>query len=64
MGHSLGGLMVMQTIVHQQDLFNAFIAIEAAIWWDNHKILKEAKAATKNNSYAKKTMFLAIANRM
>lgn len=64
MGHSLGGLMVMQAIVHHKDLFNAYIAIDAAIWWDNHKILKEAKATIEKNSFAKRSLFLAIANRM
>lgn len=64
MGHSLGGLMVMQAMVHHKNLFNAYIAIDAAIWWDNHKILNEAKAAIEKESYAKRTLFLAIANRM
>ena len=63
-GHSLGGLMVMQAMVHHKDLFNVYIAIDAAIWWDNHKILEEAKAAIEKDSYEKRTLFLAIANRM
>jgi len=32
MGHSLGGLMVVHTMVHHKDLFNGYIAIEPAIW--------------------------------
>lgn len=64
MGHSLGGLMVMHTLVHHTDLFNAYIPIDAAIWWDDHKILKEAKLAFEKNNSENKTLFLAIANRM
>lgn len=64
MGHSLGGLMVMHTLVHHTDLFNAYVPIDAAVWWDDHKILKEAKLALKKNNYENKTLFLAIANRM
>ena len=64
MGHSLGGLMVIQTIVHHKDLFNGYISMDPAIWWDNHKVLNDAKAAIEKNSYSKKTLFLAIANRM
>lgn len=64
MGHSLGGLMVMHTFVHHTDLFNAYIPIDAAIWWDDHKILKEAKLVLEKNNYENKTLFLAIANRM
>jgi uncharacterized protein len=64
MGHSLGGLMVMHTLVHHTDLFNAYVPIDAALWWDDHKILKEAKLAFEKNNYENKTLFLAIANRM
>jgi predicted alpha/beta superfamily hydrolase len=64
MGHSLGGLMVMQTLVHHKDLFNAYISIDAAIWWDNHKLLNESKPALEKSNYQDKTLFLAIANRM
>ena len=54
----------MQTMVHHKNLLNGYIAIDAAIWWDNHKILNEAKNAFEKDSYEKKTLFLAIANRM
>lgn len=64
MGHSLGGLMVVHTMVQHKDLFNAYIAIEPSIWWDNHKVLTEANAAIEKSSYANKTLFLAIANHM
>src|SRR6218665_2170465 len=64
LGHSLGGLMVMHTLVHHKDLFNAYISIDAAIWWDNHKVLKESKLALKKNNYDNKSLFLTIANRM
>ncbi len=64
MGHSLGGLMAMQAMVHHQDLFNAYILIDAAIWWDNHRVLTESKVALGKNTYESKTLFLAMANRM
>lgn len=64
MGHSLGGLMVIHTLVHHKDLFNAYIPIDAAIWWDDHKIVKEAKLVLEKDNYENKTLLLAIANRM
>ena len=64
MGHSLGGLMVIHTLVHHKDLFNAYISIDAAAWWDDHKIVKEAKIALEKNNFENKKLFLAIANRM
>jgi uncharacterized protein len=64
MGHSLGGLMVVHTMVHHKELFNGYIAIEPAIWWDNHKALKEANSAIEKHSYANRKLFLALANHM
>jgi predicted alpha/beta superfamily hydrolase len=64
MGHSLGGLMIMQTLVHHKDLFNAYISIDAAIWWDNHKILQESKLALHTEVYQNKSLFITVANRM
>jgi hypothetical protein len=56
--------MAMHTLVHHTDIFNAYVPIDAALWWDNHKILKEAKLVFEKNNYENKTLFLAIANRM
>ncbi|WP_336514441.1 alpha/beta hydrolase-fold protein [Pollutibacter soli] len=64
MGHSLGGLTVMNTLVHHKDLFNAYVSIDASLWWDNHSLLNESKAALTANNFADKKLFLAIANRM
>ncbi|WP_071781074.1 alpha/beta hydrolase-fold protein [Adhaeribacter aquaticus] len=63
-GHSLGGLMVMQTMAHNKDMFNGYIAIDAAIWWDKHRVLDESKSALGKGGYEGKTLFLAMANRM
>jgi len=64
MGHSLGGLMVIHSLVHHPDLFNAYISIDAALWWDGHRIINESKVDIPKNNYENKTLFLTIANRM
>lgn len=63
-GHSLGGLTVINTLVNQPRLFNAYVSLEAALWWDNQKLVKEAKQVLPTANYKDKTLFLAIANRM
>lgn len=63
-GHSVGGLTVMNTLIHHKDLFNAYVSIDASLWWDKHLLLNESKAALTVNNYADKKLFLAIANRM
>jgi predicted alpha/beta superfamily hydrolase len=63
-GHSVGGLTVMNALIHQPNLFNAYVSLDGALWWDNQKIVKEAKPALANNNYKGKTLFIAMANRM
>ena len=63
-GHSVGGLTVINTLIHHKDYFNAYVSIDASLWWDKHKLLKESKSVLTTNNYADKKLFLAIANRM
>jgi predicted alpha/beta superfamily hydrolase len=63
-GHSLGGLTVMNTLLHKPALFNSYVSLEASLWWDNQKPVKEAKTILPAQNYKGKTLFIAIANRM
>lgn len=64
MGHSVGGLTVINTLLHHKDFFNAYVSIDASLWWDKHKLLKESKTVLATDNYTNKRLFLAIANRM
>jgi len=61
-GHSLGGLTVMYNLVHHPDLFNAYIAIDPSMSWDDQRLLNEARSALTAPQLADKSLFLAIAN--
>lgn len=63
-GHSLGGLTVMNTFLHQPDLFNSYVSLDGSLWWDNQKTVKEAKTILPAQNYKGKTLFMALANRM
>jgi len=63
-GHSLGGLMVINTLVNHPDLFSAYIAIDPSMWWDDRKLLQETESVLARQSFKGKTLFLAIANTM
>jgi uncharacterized protein len=63
-GHSFGGLTVMQTFVHHTNLFNSFICIDPSMWWDKQILLKESKKVLSNNKYQGTSLFLGIANTM
>jgi len=61
-GHSFGGLTVMNTLIHHTNLFKAYVAIDPAMSWDNQKLLKETKKALATNTYSGVSLFLGIAN--
>ncbi len=63
-GHSFGGLTVINTLTHHTKLFNDYVAIDPAMSWDNQKLLKETKNALANNKYSGISLFLGIANTM
>jgi predicted alpha/beta superfamily hydrolase len=61
-GHSLGGLAVMQTFVHHNDLCNSYICIDPSMWWDNEKLLKETQKVLAEKKFDGKSLYLGIAN--
>ncbi len=63
-GHSFGGLLVMNTLMHHPNLFNSYVAIDPSMWWEKQQFLSQTKAAFEKQTFAGKTLFLAIANTM
>ncbi len=61
-GHSLGGLFAINTLIHTPDLFNNYIAIDPSLWWDDTKLLKEAKQRLSNRDFKNQSLYVAIAN--
>ena len=63
-GHSLGGLTVVNALINYSGLFNAYIAIDPSLWWDNKKLLKQAQQQLPTLNLSKKSLFVAFANNM
>ena len=63
-GHSLGGLLVINTLIHHPNLFNAYVAIDPSMWWANQQLLNTAKQLIPSQQYAAKALFVGIANTM
>ena len=63
-GHSLGGLMSVYTMINHTCLFNAYVAIDPTMIWDNKKILNETGKALEQNNFGGSSLYLAIANTM
>ena len=63
-GHSLGGLLVINTLIHHPNLFNAYVAIDPSMWWAKQKLLTTTKQLIASQKYAGKALFVGIANTM
>ncbi|MGZ3874385.1 MAG: alpha/beta hydrolase-fold protein [Mucilaginibacter sp.] len=61
-GHSLGGIIVINTLVHHPHIFKAYLAIEPSMWWDHQKLLHETAGALQSGTYTGQSLFLAMAN--
>lgn len=61
-GHSLGGLLVVNTLVKRPHLFTNYIAIDPSLYWKNESFLQEALATLKKDKLTKKALFVAVAN--
>jgi len=63
-GHSLGGSMVINTLINHPNMFNGYIAIDPSMWWDRGILLNQAREVLKQKNYSGKSLFIGIANTM
>jgi uncharacterized protein len=63
-GHSFGGLAVMDVLANHSKLFNACIAIDPSMWYDHERFLAATKKNLSKNKYSGTRLFLGIANTM
>ena len=59
-GHSFGGLFTINTLIHHQELFANYLAIDSTLDWDNQKLVKEAAILLKKGSYKNKSLFISL----
>lgn len=60
-GHSFGGLFVLNTLLTTPESFNSYIAIDPSVWWDDKYVLKKAKRVLKEKKFSKQTLYFAQA---
>ena len=63
-GHSLGGLTVINALVNHTDLFNAYIAIDPSMWWDKMHFLEDCKTKLTQKTFKNVDLYIGIANTM
>lgn len=42
-GHSFGGLLVIQSMISHPDYFNAYVAVDPSLWWDQEVMIGRTK---------------------
>lgn len=63
-GHSLGGLLAINTLLKHTNLFSGYVAIEPSMFFDNDMLLGQTAAILKQKDFKGKSLFLGIANTM
>lgn len=62
MGESLAGLFVVETLLRQPDLFEAYIAVSPSLWWDDEALSRAAPALLTRAAPTKRRLWLTIAD--
>jgi uncharacterized protein len=63
-GHSFGGLTVMNIITNHTKLFNAYIAIDPSMWYDKEQFLRTTQNKLSSQKYNGTSLYVGIANTM
>ena len=63
-GHSLGGLTAIDILTNSPELFNAYIAIDPSMWYDDEKFLNNAISQIPNKNLQGTRLFIGTANTM
>ena len=63
-GHSFGGLSVINALISRQHLFNNYVAIDPSLWWDDQAFLNEADSLLSTNKFEGRALYVGVANTM
>ncbi len=63
-GHSFGGLTVMDALTNHTKLFNAYIAIDPSMWYDQNRFLNATEKKLSAKKYDGIRLYVGIANTM
>ena len=61
-GHSLGGITTIDALYTMPETFNAYVAIDPSLWWDNGTLLKQAKERFSKPLPTKRVLYVGQAN--
>lgn len=61
-GHSLGGITAINALYTMPEVFNAYVAIDPSLWWDNSLLLRQARERVRAARWEQRALYVAQAN--
>jgi len=61
-GHSLGGLLALDAFLRRPPVFQAYIAIDPSLWWDDRVLLRKAREVIPNANDLQGSVYISMAN--
>lgn len=61
-GESLAGLFVVETLLLEPDLFDAYLAFDPSLWWNDGQLAAQAEALLRARPGPPKTLYLATSS--
>lgn len=61
-GHSLGGLFAIDSLIARPELFNAYIAISPSLQWDGQRTVERAEAFFDDTQELDAALFMSVGN--
>jgi hypothetical protein len=61
-GHSFGGITTLNALYTMPETFNAYVAIDPSLWWDDRVLLKKARAFFESARLEGKALYVTQAN--
>src|SRR5215207_5645414 len=61
-GHSSGGITTIDALYTMPETFNAYVAIDPSLWWDNRVLLKQARDKFSKPGLAGRMLYVGQAN--
>lgn len=58
-GESLAGLFVVETLLREPSLFDTYIALDPSLWWDDQRLVRDARETQLARLPKPKRLFLA-----
>lgn len=61
-GHSFGGLLVSHALLNTPEIFDAYIAIDPSLWWDDQTLLRQAEEVFAGAHDRRASVYISLAN--